>query len=110
MLKKNEVIYRGEVYRYAYSKTLDKDGNGIKETMLYGFENIKDAKKKIGRYLTNGNNWAWFIFGDYDRKEADSDVMINFVLVNNDNKGGFDTRISVAEEFSLPEWIKRTGK
>lgn len=96
----NTVTFDGKTYVSDAKGMLDKDQDGVKETLLERYS--AGPHQKILRYQTKGIIWAWAVYKDYD----DRSNAVNYVVVDRDGKGRFDTRLRTNEPFGLPGYLK----
>lgn len=94
------VTFEGKTYVSDAEGMLDKDQNGVKETLLERYN--AGPHQKILRYETKGIIWAWAVYRDYD----DRSNAVNYVVVDRDGKGRFDTKLRTNEPFGLPGYLK----
>ena len=97
----NVVTLNGEEYRYAGNGELDKDEDGVKETLIKGFIHRNDSNKRITMYITDGETWGWGVFGDCQARHEPSDV--NYSISDFDGKPGYDRHFDTIEDFPLPD-------
>lgn len=96
----NTVTFEGRIYASDAKAAIDNDGDGVKETMIERYN--CGSTRAIVRYETKGRIWAWMVFRDYTKKRDAS----NYVIVDRDGKGGFDTKLRTTEPFGLPGYLK----
>jgi hypothetical protein len=98
-----EVKFEGQIYRLDRRFKFDTDGDGVKESFLQRYVNVTDPNKQIISYATKGILWAWAIWRDFSKND---DLINNFVIVDAEGKGLFDTRYHRRERFTLPNYLK----
>lgn len=88
---------------FRYDHEWDADGNedGIKETHFVLLKN--ERGDTIFTATTQARQWAWSLNTAGD---DDSDLKLNYVIVDSDCNGTFDTIYSLAEEFSVPDCLQ----
>lgn len=85
-----------EGFRLTHEEDGDGNGDGVKETHIRHYRNADNVR--MFSMVTRGRLWAW------SRESGDSsnDIQQNYVIVDSNCDGRFDTRYSLDEEFHLP--------
>ncbi len=84
-------------YRKIAEGLLDKDDDGVKETILEIYQNNEGLY--ITRYITDGFCWGWGRFRNRNDKEG-------IIIVDSDCDGVFDRKYAALEVLFLPDCLR----
>jgi hypothetical protein len=86
-------------YTQTHEEDGDGDGDGVNETHIRHYSNA--AGDKVFSMTTRGSIWAWSLQGE----AAADGAQTNYVILDTDCDGRFDKRLSLDEEFHVPECL-----
>ena len=90
---------------YSFQQAWDDDWNenGIKDTTIKLYKNSRG--NAISKAYKKGSNqiWGWSLNTNNDNNK---NILKNYVIVDTDGDGDFDTRYSLNDDVPLPSWVK----
>ena len=90
---------------YSFDKVfyMDMNEDGTNDTKIEIYKN-NNGDKVLKSYKKGTNEiWSWGLDSTNDNN---SNIQKNYIVVDTDGDGSFDTKYKLEEEIPLPSWVK----